>query len=38
VGAIVMSDELSTGTPAWRTGLWILALSFAALTISVLTR
>ena len=38
VGAIIVSDELSTGTPPWRTGLWILALSFAALTISVLTR
>jgi hypothetical protein len=38
VGAIVVSDELSTATPPWRTGLWILALSFAALTISVLTR
>jgi len=38
VGAIVVSDELSTGTPAWRTGLWVLALSFGALTISVLAR
>ena len=38
VGAIVVSDELSTATPPWRTGLWILALSFGALTISVLTR
>lgn len=38
VGAIVVSDELSTGTPPWRMGLWILALSFGALTISVLTR
>lgn len=38
VGAIVVSDELSTGTPPWRTGLWALALSFGALTISVLAR
>jgi len=38
VGAIVVSDELSTGTPPWRLGLWGLALSFAALTISVLAR
>ena len=38
VGAIVVSDELSTGTPAWRMGLWGLAMSFAALTISVLVR
>lgn len=38
VGAIVVSDELSTGTPPWRLGLWALALSFAALTISVLAR
>lgn len=38
VGAIVVSDELPTGTPAWRTGLWILTLSFGALTISVLAR
>jgi hypothetical protein len=38
VGAIVVSDELSTGTPPWRTGLWGLALSFAALTLSVLAR
>ena len=38
VGAIVVSDELSTGTPSWRTGLWVLALSFGTLTISVLAR
>ncbi|HEY1907443.1 MAG TPA: hypothetical protein VGG91_15460 [Myxococcaceae bacterium] len=38
VGAIIVSDELSTGTPAWRTGLWVLALSFGALTASVLVR
>jgi hypothetical protein len=38
VGAIVVSDELSTGTPPWRLGLWGLALSFATLTISVLAR
>ena len=38
VGAIVVSDELSTGTPSWRMGLWVLALSFGALTISVLAR
>src|SRR5690242_1612395 len=38
VGAIVVSDELSTATPPWRLGLWGLALSFAALTISVLAR
>jgi hypothetical protein len=38
VGAIIVSDELSTGTPAWRTGLWVLVLSFGALTASVLAR
>ena len=38
VGAIVVSDELSTGTPPWRMGLWVLASSFGALTISVLAR
>ena len=38
VGAIAVSDELSTGTLPWRMGLWILALSFGALTISVLAR
>jgi len=35
VGAIVVSDELRSGTSAWRTGLWVLALSFGALTLSV---
>ena len=38
LGAIVVSDELPTGTPSWRAGLWALALSFGALTISVLAR
>ena len=38
VGAIIVSDELSTGTPAWRMGLWVLVLSFGALTASVLAR
>ena len=38
VGAIVVSDELSPRTPSWRAGLWALALSFGALTISVLAR
>ena len=38
VGAIVVSDELSTGTSPWRMGLWGLALSFGALTISLLAR
>jgi hypothetical protein len=38
VGAIVVSDELSTGTPSWRLGLWGLAFSFGALTLSVLAR
>lgn len=38
VGAIIVSNELSTGTPTWRKGLWVLALSFAALTASVLAR
>jgi hypothetical protein len=38
VGAIIVSDELSTATPAWRTGLWVLALSFGTLTASVLVR
>ena len=36
VGAIVVSDELSAGTQAWRTGLWTLALSFGALTVTLL--
>jgi hypothetical protein len=35
VGAIVVSDELRSGTSAWRMGLWVLALSFGALTLSV---
>jgi hypothetical protein len=38
LGAIIVSDELSTGTPAWRMGLWVLALSFGALTATVLAR
>ncbi len=38
VGAIVVSDELSTGTPSWGMGLWALALSFGVLTISLLAR
>jgi len=38
VGAIIVSDELSTGSPAWRLGLWILALSFGVVTASVLAR
>jgi len=38
VGAIVVSDELSTGTPPWRMGLWALALSFGMLTISLVAR
>jgi hypothetical protein len=38
VGAIVVSDELSTGTPPWRMGLWALALSFGVLTITLLAR
>jgi hypothetical protein len=38
VGAIIVSDELSTGTPAWRMGLWVLALSFGAVTATVLVR
>jgi hypothetical protein len=38
VGAIIVSDELSTGTPAWRMGLWGLALSFGAVTATVLAR
>jgi len=38
VGAIIVSDELSTATPVWRMGLWVLALSFGALTASVLVR
>ncbi len=38
IGAIVVSDELETGTRAWRLGLWILALSFGAVTLSVLAR
>jgi len=38
VGAIVVSDELPSGTPVWRAGLWTLALSFGALTATVLGR
>lgn len=38
VGAIIVSDELSTATPPWRMGLWVLAVSFGALTASVLVR
>jgi hypothetical protein len=38
VGAIIVSDELSNGTPTWRMGLWVLALSFGAVTASVLAR
>ncbi len=38
VGAIVVSEELEPGTLPWRTGLWTLAGSFGALTISVLAR
>jgi hypothetical protein len=38
VGAIVVSDELSTGTPSWRMGLWILAFSFGLLTFSLLAQ
>jgi hypothetical protein len=38
VGAIIVSDELSTGTPPWRMGLWVLALSFGAVTATVLAR
>ena len=38
VGAIIVSDELSTATPTWRMGLWVLALSFGSLTASVLAR
>jgi hypothetical protein len=38
VGAIAVSDEIPTGTPPWRAGLWTLALTFGALTASVLTR
>jgi len=38
VGAIVVSEELEPGTAAWRSGLWILALSFGALALSVLAR
>ncbi|HUM10322.1 MAG TPA: hypothetical protein VLT82_05160 [Myxococcaceae bacterium] len=38
VGAIVVSDELSTGTAPWRMGLWALALSFGVLTLSLLAR
>jgi hypothetical protein len=37
VGAIVVSDEVSAGTQARRTGLWTLALSFGALTATLLT-
>ena len=38
VGAIVLSDEVSAAGQAWRTGLWTLALSFAALTVTLMTR
>ena len=35
VGAIVVSEELPSGTPPWRAGLWGLALSFGALTVTL---
>jgi len=38
VGAIVTSEELRPGTPPWRAALWVLAMSFGALTLSVLDR
>lgn len=36
VGAIVLSEDVSTGSRAWRTGLWGLALSFGVLTATLL--
>ena len=36
VGAIVVSDDVGRDTPTWRTGLWGLALSFGALTATLL--
>lgn len=38
VGAIVVSDDISTGSQSWRTGLWALAISFGVLTVTLFPR
>lgn len=38
VGAIVVSDDVSTGSQGWRTGLWALAISFGVLTATLFPR
>jgi hypothetical protein len=38
VGAIVVSDDVSTGSQAWRTSLWALAISFGVLTATLFSR
>ncbi len=38
VGAIVVSDDVSTGSQSWRTGLWALAISFGILTATLFPR
>jgi hypothetical protein len=38
VGAIVVSDDVSTGSQSWRTGLWALAISFGVLTATLFPR
>ncbi len=38
VGAIVVSDDVSTGSQSWRMGLWALAISFGVLTATLLPR
>lgn len=38
VGAIVVSDDVSTGSQSWRTGLWALAIGFGVLTATLFPR
>ncbi|MGZ6140357.1 MAG: hypothetical protein ACXWLA_06765 [Myxococcaceae bacterium] len=38
VGAIMVSDDVSTGTQTWRTALWALAISFGVLTATLFPR
>lgn len=38
VGAIVVSDDVSADTQAWRTALWALAISFGVLTATLFPR
>ena len=38
VGAIVVSNDVSTASQSWRMGLWALAISFGVLTATLLPR